>query len=138
MDPNVPQAVTTAFQKRYPDASVHKWYAEKDAFEVAFRLNHAHYEATFRQDGSWEKTERKYALTSELPAPVKEGFRHSEYAGCNIDGIKEVTSPTLHEFIIMVDDGDYYDSDHHDNFTEDYMLRFSPAGSLVEAKEVEE
>lgn len=129
----IPGAVTSAFEKQYPNASVKKWAELKNDYTVKFKLRDAKYVAVFQPDGSWEKTERKFALTGELPAPVKQGFRHSGYEGCNIDGIKEVETPRGEIYVIRVDDGDYYDSNHHDGATRDFELTFSTDGHLIQA-----
>ena len=133
----VPSTVSATFHKLYPDASVRKWETGKNAYLVKFRMHNANYVATFAADGNWERTERKYALTYGLPAQVKEGFKHSGYADCEIDGIREVNAPNRHDYVIWVDDGNFYDSDHHDNFTQGYLLYFSPDGHMEKTRQTD-
>jgi hypothetical protein len=134
----VPSAVTSAFEKRYPDAQVKKWKAvSNNDFAVRFRYHNARYTALFQPDGRWEKTVRMYALTHQTPEGVREGFRHSGYEGCNIDGVKEVMTPGQHLYVIAVDDGDYFDANHHDAFTRDFLLTFTADGQLVKTERAE-
>ena len=131
---SVPSPVTAAFEHRYPGATVVHWKAVKNDFAVRFRYNNAKYTAMFQTDGNWKETDRKFALTYGLPAAVRHGFGNSGYEGCDIDGIKEVTTPSGHVYVIKVDDGNYYDSNHHDNSTQDYRLTFSPEGKLLKTE----
>jgi hypothetical protein len=131
----VPASVKTTFAAKYPDASVRKWTSTKGGYAAKFDSQHKQYIAFFTSNGSWERTEHKIGLTHNLPAPVREGFRNSMYAAYNIDGIKEVMTNGKTSYIIKVDDGDYFDSDHHDNYTQDFVLNFSADGKLVKAKE---
>ena len=131
---NMPQKVATAFSSKYPDASVHKWTVQKGDYLVKFRYDNRLYRASFDVNGSWEQTERKINLTRNLPAPVRKGFMNSGYQACNIDGIKEIITPSGHFFEVWVDDGNYYDDNHHDNFMQDYLLRFSADGNMMGAE----
>ncbi|TDW96456.1 PepSY-like domain-containing protein [Dinghuibacter silviterrae] len=134
----VPAAVTSSFEKRYPDALVKKWMpVSLNDYAVRFKLHDVKYTAVFQTNGKWEKTVRIYAPTHRIPDGVRQGFRHSGYEGCNIDGIKEVITPEGSTYVIAVDDGNYYDSDHHDVFTTDYLLTFTADGKMIGAHRAE-
>jgi len=130
----VPSSVSAAFEHRYPGATMIHWKAEKTDYAVHFRYNNVKYTAMFQTDGNWQETDRKFALTYGLPAAVRKGFGNSGYEGCDIDGIKEVMTPEGHVYVIKVDDGNYYDSNHHDASTRDFRLTFSPEGKLLKTE----
>jgi hypothetical protein len=130
----VPASVATAFGHRYPGATLVHWKAEKADYAVRFKYDNVRYTAMFENDGNWRETDRKFALTYGLPAAVRKGFGNSGYEGCDIDGIKEVVTPSGHVYIIKVDDGNFYDANHHDASTRDYRLTFSPEGKLLKAE----
>ena len=58
---DVPQAVMTGFQNKYPNATVKEWEAEKEGgdmvYEVGFNFNSKDMEAAFKPDGSFIKEE---------------------------------------------------------------------------------
>ena len=58
---DVPQAVTTAFQTKYPGAQAEEWEVEKEdgklIFEAEFKLDGKSKEAEFRPDGTFVKEE---------------------------------------------------------------------------------
>lgn len=130
----VPASVATAFEHRYPGATMVHWKAEKADYAVHFRYNNVKYTATFENDGNWQETDRKFALTNGLPTAVRKGFGNSGYEAWNIDGIKGVMTASGQVYVIKVDDGNYYDSNHHDASTSDYRLTFSAEGKLLKAE----
>jgi hypothetical protein len=132
---NVPSIVKTTFAQKYPEVTVRKWTSTKEGYAAKFENQRKEYTAYFTSNGNWEMTVHKIGLTHSLPAPVREGFHNSMYAAYNIDGIKEVVTNGKTTYVIRVDDGDYFDSDHHDNFTQDFVLNFSADGKLVKTKE---
>ena len=123
-----------AFHKMYPNATVRRVKNEKKDICVYFRNDGKKYQAYFENDGRWEKTQRKIALTRELPSNVRSGFMHSGYEGCNVDGIWEVIAPGRHNYEIWVDNGDYFDSDHHDSFTHNNILYFNTQGQMTDVQ----
>ena len=58
---DVPSAVTTAFQTKYPGAQAGEWEVEKEdgklIFEAEFKLDGKSKEAEFRPDGTFVKEE---------------------------------------------------------------------------------
>ena len=58
---DVPQAVVTSFQEKYPSATVVEWEAEKEGadmvYEVGFKVNDKKMEAAFKPDGTFIKEE---------------------------------------------------------------------------------
>jgi hypothetical protein len=58
---DVPQAVLTAFQQKYPSAQSVEWEAEKTegrlAFEAEFKIDGKRKEAYFKPDGTFLKEE---------------------------------------------------------------------------------
>ena len=131
---NIPANVRAAFSEKYPNASIKHWKSEKTDFCVKFDRNSEKYEAFFAPNGTWERTERKISLTKDLPPLVRNGFRNSGYAACNIDAIREVQSPDSKLYVLRVDNGNYFDSNHHDNEVEGWVLYFSPEGQLVRSR----
>jgi hypothetical protein len=68
--PNVPVAVTNAFNAKFPGATDLKWEKENSKeLEANFKLNNTTVSANFGLDGSWVETETTIPA-AELPAAV--------------------------------------------------------------------
>ena len=133
---SVPGNVQSAFHQQYPQAKVIRWTNEKNGYRVKFEDHNVKYLGYLTGNGQWKETDRKYPLTRDLPQAVRDGFRNSGYQTFNIDGIHEVRTPGHHEYDIAVDNGNYYDSNDHDNFTRGYMLHFAADGKLIRVEEL--
>jgi hypothetical protein len=59
---DVPPAVVTSFQEKYPTATIIEWEAEKEGpdmvYEVGFKINDKKMEAAFNPDGAFIKEEK--------------------------------------------------------------------------------
>ncbi len=64
----VPEAVKTAFAKKYPGQLV-KWEKENGQFEAGFKQNGKNSSALFTADGTMTESEMAIKV-AELPAPV--------------------------------------------------------------------
>jgi hypothetical protein len=64
-----PEAVTSAFSKKYPDVKKVDWEDEGKTFEAAFTMNKIEYSAVFDANGNFQEEESEIKVT-ELPASV--------------------------------------------------------------------
>ena len=74
-----PVAVTTAFEKQYPDASKVQYEDNLINVQVHFVSDSAKMVAKYNSDGEWKETEKEFSFDS-LPAEVKNGFDKSKYS----------------------------------------------------------
>jgi len=80
---DVPANVTSAFTKKFPNASKVKWGKESDKeWEAEFKMDGKEYSANFDLAGEWVETEYEIAA-AELPAVVKSAIE-KESAGLKI------------------------------------------------------
>lgn len=89
---DVPSAVVTAFQEKYPDAKDVEWEKESDAeLEAEFELNGQEMSANFTQDGTWLETETEMK-EKDLPEAVKNALK-SQFADYEIEEIEKIATP---------------------------------------------
>jgi len=84
MAQNVPAAVTTAFEKSFPNTVVKKWDKEDGGYEANFTKDSKSMSATYDANGTWKETETDIKI-AELPASVVDYIK-TNYKGA---GIKE-------------------------------------------------
>jgi hypothetical protein len=78
-----PDAVKSAFQQKYPDASNVKWGKENDKeWEAEFDNKGTQLSSNFDNDGSWIETEQSISK-SEFPAAVTDAI-NKQYPGWEI------------------------------------------------------
>jgi hypothetical protein len=66
---NTPEAVTTAFLKKYPEVKKVVWEDEGKTYEAAFTMNKIEYSAVFDASGNFQEEEAEIKV-SELPTAV--------------------------------------------------------------------
>lgn len=72
---NVPLAVLTAFQQKFPKATDIKWGKEGNgSYEANFEIEEIDMSANFKADGSWLETETEVD-GNKLPATVLAAFK---------------------------------------------------------------
>lgn len=74
-----PVAVTTAFDKQYPNASKVQYEDNLINVQVHFVSDSGKMVARYNSDGEWKETEKEFSFDS-LPAEVKNGFDKSKYS----------------------------------------------------------
>jgi len=74
-----PVAVTTAFEKQYPNASKVQYEDNLINVQVHFVSDSSKMVAKYNSDGEWKETEREFTYDG-LPADVKNGFEKSKYS----------------------------------------------------------
>ncbi len=127
----VPTQVATAFTTQFPGARLKKWQQRAEGYIADFRLNGKKLFAYYSADGAWKGTETPVKWTKDLPAAVKEGWRTSGYYNWYVMDIKKIETPGEPMYTLHVNNGPTLDSDHYNNFLEEYVLFFSPSGQLV-------
>ena len=89
---DIPQAVTKAFQSRFPTAQSVKWETEEQGvYEAAFKQNGHRMSASFDGAGNWQATEtaiKKSALPDAVRQAVAKLFPDFE-----IDEAEKIESP---------------------------------------------
>lgn len=86
----IPQAVTTAFAKKYPEVKNVKWEKEDDLFEASFDRNKEEVSALFDAAGNVREEETEIEIAS-LPAPVKNSLS-KEYADYKVKEAAKIVS----------------------------------------------
>lgn len=74
-----PAAVSSAFEKQYPNATKVQYEDNLINVQVHFVLDSAKMVAKYNGDGEWKETEKEFSYDS-LPAEVKSGFDKSKYS----------------------------------------------------------
>ncbi|WP_373071896.1 PepSY-like domain-containing protein [Zeaxanthinibacter enoshimensis] len=88
----VPDAVSKAFEAKYPGENDPDWETDANGYyESSFKIDGKHYRADFDKDGNWIETERSVEF-DDLPKPVKKMIE-SEYDRSEITEIEEVEHP---------------------------------------------
>jgi hypothetical protein len=120
----IPEAVTTAFKTKYPDAQDVGWRAENTDFLTTFTLNGIQKTAHFSSNGEWKETDTKLTFDS-LPAPVKAGFQKSKYATWKQGSITYVDNSKTQWYEIYV---------ANSSLAQSMFLYFNGQGQLVMGK----
>jgi len=127
----VPQAVLTAFTTRFPKAQVRDWQQRPEGYIADFKQDGKKLFAYYSADGAWKGTETPIKWTKNLPAAVREGWKNSGYGAWYVEDMKKIDQPEGALYALHVDNGVTLDSDHHDNFFEEYIIFFNEAGQLI-------
>lgn len=101
---SAPEAVKTAFAKKYPDIKTVKWEQETTGWEAEFRMNGVEYAADFDQNGKWLETEHDIKH-SEIPADIK-AMIDKDYAGFRIDKAEMHETPAGKGYEIELEKGE--------------------------------
>jgi hypothetical protein len=89
---NVPEAVKTAFNTKFPGVTDVKWEKESKAeLEANFKMNNTDVSANFGLDGSWAETETTIPA-SELPAAVTNTV-NTKYPGAVYGRTEKIEKP---------------------------------------------
>jgi hypothetical protein len=127
----LPPPVAVSFQSRYGTVKVKKWEKLDGQYVIRFVDNTgAKCNAYYSPEGVWARTERTIPMSKDLPVAVRRGLEKSDYANWYIDNIREIRTTGEVRYRIHVDNGDLLDSDHYDAFRRDFILWFTPEGSL--------
>jgi hypothetical protein len=88
----VPDAVKTAFNSKFPNASNVKWEKEnKKELEANFKMNNTDVSANFGLDGTWVETETTIP-SNELPAAVTTTV-NTKYPGAVYGRTEKIEKP---------------------------------------------
>jgi hypothetical protein len=74
-----PTAVTTAFEKQYPNASNVSYEDNLINVQVHFAMDSLKWIAKYNSDGEWKETEKEWSY-DKLPSDVQVGFKKSKYS----------------------------------------------------------
>lgn len=89
---DVPTAVKTAFQNKFPTAKKVKWELEKEGeYEAEFKLNGVETSANFQEDGTWIGTETEIKH-KDLPQAVK-GKIAELFSGYEVEEVELCEKP---------------------------------------------
>lgn len=84
------EAVTQAFNTKYPSATQVKWERQNNYQKADFMDNQLSNTAWFAENGQWYMTETELNDLTRLPEAVQTAFRNSEYSGWTTDDIDRV------------------------------------------------
>ncbi|SFV33846.1 Putative beta-lactamase-inhibitor-like, PepSY-like [Thermoflavifilum thermophilum] len=88
----IPDAVTQAFEEKYPDASEATFVNKLVETDVSFQIKNVHYKARFSNKGEWQATLQESSF-AELPEAVQDGFHKSKYADWDIESVYILYQP---------------------------------------------
>ena len=120
----IPAVVTDAFKYKYRNAESVEWKDKLSHFVVYFQLNGDKYEAYFKNDGTWNGSQKEITR-DDLPEDVLAGLDKSKYADWEIIGYYELIQPSdKMEYRLLVSKSDLNKRD----------LTFTDTGRLVRDK----
>jgi|GEM_PF-368684 len=97
----VPDKVTKAFTKKFPNAQKVNWGMEgSDVYEAEFMLDGKEMSANFEASGKWEETELSIS-NDELPNAVKETLKR-DFKEKDVEHAYKVTTPTKTVYEVVV------------------------------------
>lgn len=130
-----PSVVRSAFDSRFPNAQVKNWTerkeAQKDSYIAYFRFNGKKLYAYYSPDGSWEGTGTPLKWSKELPAAVRQAWRHSDYAAWKIMDLKKIRTPDQTLYQLHLSNSPLLDADHDYAFQDECKLIYNARGELV-------
>lgn len=119
---NIPDAAKQAFDKKYPNTSVHEWDFDNGYYVAEFNNGGYEAESWFSTSGAWVMTETDVPFR-DLPSAVQTAFNQSEYANWQIEDVDRLEREGLETvYVIEVESGEL-----------EYDLYFSESGILVKA-----
>jgi hypothetical protein len=118
----IPQAVTAAFAKKYPEAKSVKWEKEDGVYEASFDLHKEEISAQFDTAGNLKEVETEIE-TAALPAPVKNSLS-KDYAGYKVKEAAKIVSENSTTYEAELKKG-----------KESFDLIFSEDGKLLKKSE---
>jgi hypothetical protein len=131
----LPKEVSNAFLKKYPAARFKKWDLKDNDYVLKYADNKKIHFTWFSADGIWLKTETKHHFTYSMPDAVKSGWKKSGFILWDIENIKEVETPYLHQFVMTVVDIHSYDLENRGSQRK-FELTFALNGKLLKKQEM--
>jgi len=88
----LPEAVRTGYEGKYPGARDLEWESDKDLFEASFTWEgQENFEAAFKIDGTWVRT-KSPATVDDLPEQARTYLKSMD--GYRIIEVERIESPT--------------------------------------------
>lgn len=113
-------AVTRAFEQKYPEANRVEWKSKETYKVVEFYEEGVEKEAWFDKDGNWYMTESDIPFEA-LPVAVKQAFKASDYAQWKVDDVDKLERSGMENvYVIEVEQG-----------KQEYDLYYAEEGSLL-------
>ena len=131
VEEKVPAAVSQAFSGKFPDGDLKKWEVRKEGYIARFKKDGRKYHAYYSHEGHWKGTESPIRRTRHLPDSVKTAWENSGYVGWYVHNIKKIETPDQRWYVLHVNNSPLLDGNKIDNFKEEQVLYFTPAGKLV-------
>lgn len=113
-----PDAVSRAFQEKYPGMTVYEWEMDYGYYKAEYRSGNVNYEAWFTPEGEWVRTECDFY--GQLPQAVQD-YITANYADYRMEDVDWVETPT----------GNYYLIELERNGSRDVHIRIAEDGTLV-------
>lgn len=103
----IPSEIRKFIADTYPGATILDYERESSGFEVDILHDYMYIEVLFDSDNKWVSSSWATTL-GLLPEVVSTAFNNSEYAGYEIDEIRQVEKPagTFYEFELELNDND--------------------------------
>lgn len=134
---NVPETVVESLKQKYPTAELKGWKVNDGLYTAKIRLDGKKYFTNFDANGNWVNTVSKVSWTWDLPKPVNEGFKNSEYRSWNIYDIHQVAKPTGVYYQLTVNNANSteiaYSAGH---FATERLIEFNTNGAITSTREL--
>ena len=99
---SAPDAVTKAFQAKYPDAQHVEWEMEENnEWEAEFKANGEKLSACFDESGTWLKTEKEMKK-SDLPSSVKDSL-DDKFKNYELEEVESLETPDFNGYEIELE-----------------------------------
>lgn len=102
---NVPTAVISAFNQKFPTAQDAEWEMEDETeWEAEFKLNDIEYSANFSINGEWKETEHEI-IESEIPSDIR-SLLDQRFTDYIVEEAEISESPTRKSFEFEIEIGE--------------------------------
>jgi hypothetical protein len=134
---NIPETVVAALKQKYPTAELKGWNVNDDVYTAKIRLDGKKYFTAFNKNGDWINTVSKISWTWDLPKPVNEGFKNSQYRSWNIYDIHQITKPSGVFYQLTVNNANFTEISHSEgHFATERQIEFNVNGALTSTREL--
>jgi hypothetical protein len=134
---NIPQAVVSSLNNKYPNAIIRKWEVQDNAYTAKTIVNGHKYFATFDKSGNWVSTVSNVNWAYKMPEVINSAYQKSPYNNWSVYFAKKVEKPSGEFYQLLVDDVNLHVGINHQLvYTQDKMLEFKADGMLTGIKDI--
>ncbi|HTK22371.1 MAG TPA: PepSY-like domain-containing protein [Mucilaginibacter sp.] len=133
----IPDAVTSGFNKKYPNAKVRRWKTEENKYVAKTEINGHRCSVAFEKNGNWVNTITRIRWTHQLPSNVYEAYKKSKYNSWDVYSLAKVEKQSGDYYRVIVDDRNAkVSSDRQPLFITEKLLEFKANGTLIQVTDI--